>query len=690
MKRKNILLFILLLWIIAPVSAQHDTLLLETIMVKAKRGGRGTKQCVTSSQFTLDAPHDAGEIFKKEAGFAMVKRGNFAVEPVLRGFKYDQLNVQVDGGLHMDNACPNRMDPITAHIMPEEIEKVEVIKGPYSVRYGQNDGGVINLVTKHPEPAASLKVSGSLHANYQSNGNNKATSADIRLSNAKWDMSLYAGWKDFGNYQSGNGTRISSSFHNYDYAVKTAYLPDANNRIQLTWRQGFARDVMHAGLPMDSQKDDGSSLSLDYGGRNLSRHLFSLKAKIYLSMVDHLMSNALRPNAMMMLGLTPVNSMTTGGRIESGWTTGSRNTVFAGADLKRVSKDGTKHVTMYKKKMGDSIIILNPPMEKDIKVWQNSYINDMGFFVENHHSFSSHLGWKTGVRMDMVSSGIMDPAPQFAALYEGNIRPAPEYNLSFNTTLNYRPNEHTHLQWAAGRGMRSANQAERYINHFTVGADAFQYVGNPYLKPESNYQTDFVFRSEGEGYRFYVDVFYSYLRNYISAVVDSTLPATGAMTSLPYAKRFVNIARATKYGFETGADIQLLPSLSWNTNISYVVAQDRVHDEPLPEIPPLTVNSFIRYQYRQFSTRLVARFAAAQKRVARSFMESETPAFKVLDVHFMYDVKKYLQLHFYVSNIFNENYYEHLSRAYKNWGPESGMNFYEPGRSFNMSVALKF
>jgi len=45
------------------------------------------------------------------------------MEPILRGFKYDQLNVQFDGGVHSANACPNRMDPAIAQISPEEIEK---------------------------------------------------------------------------------------------------------------------------------------------------------------------------------------------------------------------------------------------------------------------------------------------------------------------------------------------------------------------------------------------------------------------------------------------------------------------------------------------------------------------------------------------------------------------------------------
>ncbi len=43
-----------------------------------------------------------------------------------------------------------------------------------------------------------------------------------------------------------------------------------------------------------------------------------------------------------------------------------------------------------------------------------------------------------------------------------------------------------------------------------------------------------------------------------------------------------------------------------------------------------------------------------------------------------------------VTNLFDVNYAEHLSRVYKNMGTETGSVYYEPGRSFNISLALKF
>lgn len=96
----------------------------------------------------ISQPRSVGDLFKDIKGFGISKRGAFASEPVFRSFKYEELNVQYDGGMKILNACPNRMDPITTHMIPEEVEKIEIVKGPFTVRFGENFGGIINIVTK--------------------------------------------------------------------------------------------------------------------------------------------------------------------------------------------------------------------------------------------------------------------------------------------------------------------------------------------------------------------------------------------------------------------------------------------------------------------------------------------------------------------------------------------------------------
>ena len=66
----------------------------------------------------------------------------------VRGFKYDRLNIVMNGSQSAIAACPNRMDPPTSQVPTSTIQKVEVYKGPYALRYGAGFGGTINFVSE--------------------------------------------------------------------------------------------------------------------------------------------------------------------------------------------------------------------------------------------------------------------------------------------------------------------------------------------------------------------------------------------------------------------------------------------------------------------------------------------------------------------------------------------------------------
>ncbi|MCK5402361.1 MAG: TonB-dependent receptor plug domain-containing protein, partial [Flavobacteriaceae bacterium] len=196
-------------------------------------------------------PKNVADLFKDINGFSLIKRGNYAIDPSFRAFQYEQLNVQFDGGTKAMHACPNRMDPITTHVIPEEIEKIEVIKGPYTVRYGATFGGIINMVTKKPNYEKN-GFHGKTSAGYESNGNSFVTMLQLQQVADKYDITGNVGYRDFGNYDDGEGTEIPSSFKSTDYGLKFGYNFTHNQRLQAHWRQSFGRDVLHAGLPMDT------------------------------------------------------------------------------------------------------------------------------------------------------------------------------------------------------------------------------------------------------------------------------------------------------------------------------------------------------------------------------------------------------------------------------------------------------
>jgi iron complex outermembrane receptor protein len=225
------------------------------------------------------APKDVGELFKDISGFGVIRKGGFAMDPVLRSFKYEQLNVRYDGGIYLSHACPNRMDPVTTHLQAEDLEKVEIVKGPFSVRHGQSMGGIVNLVTKRPQPTEAFRFRTEIESGYETNGNGKRARIALTASQQYYDFYLSGGTKQFDNYQSGAGLEIPSSFSINDYTFKLGTTPWQNHRFQMTWRQSFSRDVLHAGLPMDTRKDDTDIWALDYSSRNLSKKILSLTAK---------------------------------------------------------------------------------------------------------------------------------------------------------------------------------------------------------------------------------------------------------------------------------------------------------------------------------------------------------------------------------------------------------------------------
>ena len=155
-----------------------------------------------------------------------------------------------------------------------------------------------------------------------------------------------------------------------------------------------------------------------------------------------------------------------------------------------------------------------------------------------------------------------------------------------------------------------------------------------------------------------------------------------------FAKRFTNIDKAFMTGFEAGFSVLFWKHFNYNFGASYTFAQNATLNEPLPEIPPFTINTSLSYTLPNFKAQLNARIASAQNRVSTVFNETTTPGFSVFNFYLSYKPKKFLEMNAAVTNILNVNYVEHLSRPYKNMDKAS--LYYEPGRSFNIGIKLNF
>ncbi|WP_073193420.1 TonB-dependent receptor domain-containing protein [Psychroflexus salarius] len=637
-------------------------------------------------------PKNVADLFSGLNGFSLIKRGNYAIDPSFRAAQYEQLNIQYDGGTKVMHACPNRMDPITSHVSPEEIAKIEVIKGPFSMRYGATFGGVVNLVT---QSAQNYKqgVSGSVSSGYETNGNALTTMAKVNYVDEKFDLGVNYGYRDFGNYEDGSNTEIPSSFRSIDYGINLGYNFTEQQRLQLNWRQSFGRDVLHASLPMDTEYDDSSIASLDYHIKELSEGVNALKFKLYYSFVDHLMTNENRPNRSIVEASSPVESITTGGKLEVDWQLSEEIRVFSGFDAQLLARDGSRTRVVKQNMMGMPL----PEAQVFVdKIWQDSYVNTFGFFNEAKWKLLEQTSLTLGARLDLVTSDIKDPEADFEDLYP-NLGEREEYNFSFTASLTQDLNEYSTLEFAFGRGLRSANMIERYINHFSVGSDPYEYIGNPNLDAEVNNQFEVKYASNYainhgffKGISFEASAYYSIFENYIAPLIDTSLNRKYMPNQEPiHPKVFRNLDDAYKYGFETSFNLALPNDFNLNWQSAYVMTKNEDLDEALPLTPPWRNRFTLAYTTNTFWSELAYQVVSKQDELSTSFGEVETSAWQTLDFKAGLNYKSY-QFGVAVLNIFDEFYNNHLNFAFTNQDGFSRRPITEPGRNFSVFAKYKF
>lgn len=631
----------------------------------------------------VSQPRDIGDMFRDVPGFGVVKRGGYAMDPVFRSFRNEQLNVQYDGGVQVMHACPNRMDPITTHVAPEEVERVEIIKGPFSVRYGQTMGGILNVITTKPEHSDTLKFGGSVEGGYEFNGNSKLTRLSLNTAGRVFDLVANGSLRDFGDYKNGDGVEIPTSFKSYDYSLKAGFEPTKNQRIQLGWRQSFGRDILHAGLAMDTDEDNSSVASLDYVAKNVGSKLYSVTFKGFYSYVDHVMSNSNRPNFMMMEAVAPVEATTLGGKLELALTPNAKNQTYVGLDLRHLMRDGVRNRLVKVNMAGQPLV---PPREFVDFIWQDAALSDWGLFMENRFFANGKLTLTAGARLDYVAASLNDPSTEFKELYP-DLGEETELNFGANISANYEIAQGWNAQLALGRGTRTASMEERFINYFSVGIDAFEYVGNPMLNPEANHQAELSLSAKQGPTTAKASVFYSYITDYITAAVDSSLKSKFT-TMPPVAKRFQNIDAATQTGFELEVKLALVKNFSAYSAVAYTYAENLDWNEPLAEITPFVGTLGLSFENKWLTTDLRGRFAAKQDRISTSFGEDSTPGFEVFDLRAAFRPVKGLAVGAAVLNVLDKNYYEHLNRSYRNQ-TEQGL-IYEAGRNITLYGKYEF
>ena len=282
--------------------AQPEAVELEDLLVSVERitpvSGAATA-LVTAEHIRESQAKDGAEVLKgRVPGVTGKRSGGINLDPVIRGLREDRLSVMTNG-TKIWGGGPSRMDPPTSLLDVDELEAIEVIKGPYSVTRGPSSiGGTINLVTKKPELSPHWDAYGSLGAAYTSNYNGFTTKAAVSAGGPALAFRLAGSYRDYHDYDSGDGERIQSGFQSQSVSGTLLWQPHADHRFFLSMCNGSASNRVSRfdALPLHMEEDDAYLGSVSYTLSNPFPSVESLQFSGYYNYVHHRMNNDHKPH----------------------------------------------------------------------------------------------------------------------------------------------------------------------------------------------------------------------------------------------------------------------------------------------------------------------------------------------------------------------------------------------------------
>jgi iron complex outermembrane receptor protein len=308
-------------------------------------------------------------------------------------------------------------------------------------------------------------------------------------------------------------------------------------------------------------------------------------------------------------------------------------------------------------------------------------INNIGFLGLIKYTFFETLKVQGGLRFDMYDTETFGMGTEVASSYH-----APVSKVFSNTNgsvgATWQPDEKIILRVNLAKAFRVPNLSELTSNG--MHGDRYE-IGNPDLLPENAFEADASMHYHGEFFSFDLAGFYNHINDYI--FISPTTDTTTASVDI---YRFLQ-ANATLYGGEAGIHFhpKAIPWLHLEAAYSSVTGKQE-NEDYLPFIPAHK----LRYEIRAGQKRLgfllqpslTLSALTALKQDTPSPYETATNGYTLLNLGFNTDImvfKQALVVGISVNNIFDTEYYDHLSTL-------KPLNYCNQGRNISVSLRLPF
>ncbi len=613
-------------------------------------------------------PDGSGRMLRDIPGLHAVSRAAVAYDPVIRGLKASQLEVTIDG-IKIVPACNGRMDPATAYVDLTEIDALAITKGAFrSSGQGSSVGGSIDFSKMKPTYHDELFTQVRLGASYRSVSNGKREFLRGEIAKGKFSLQLAGTHNRGDNYRSGAGEVDFSAFHDLHVDALLGVKLTDRQELRIAHYRSDGRDTGFPALPMDTREHTSRLYGVDYHVASSPVAGADLKFKLYRSDIDHTMDNFDRPAASMREMEVVGQTETTGGNFMAERHLG-RGRITAGLDLWHLFATALR-----------TMRVPSTNMQMSALMWPDITIENAAVFAEYRRILMDDLVLAVGTRMTRVKASAGKPADAFTQFHADVALDRSDVNGSGFLQLSYSPAIEWDVTFGVARGVRTPDHKELYSWFLPDRFDGFDYIGDPQLLPEKSVQFNLGVRRNSAHVQFKFEPYLTFLQDYISGqVLEGMQPKSMGARGV---KIYTNTGAAMISGVDFGLRWTVRPQWALFSNASWARGQDMEYDVPLPEIPPLSTLSGVRYVHpsERVTVQAEARLVARQDRISPRAGEDATDGFAVYNLHATFRAGGYFVIQAGVENITDVFYHEHLDRA----------NIAQPGRNFYLRVVQNF
>lgn len=660
------------------------------VVVIGQRQDAPSESTLEEAELREPAPADLAALLRAVNGVDAGRMGGHGLEPVIRGQQQGQLNLRLDGMAVM-GACPNRMDPPTAHVEPAASDRVRVLKGVQTLRHGAGGTGGTVLVERGL-PWREPGVQGRVGLAAGDNGLQGRAHADLGWRGERAALRLLGSSARFDDYVDGAGRTVRSSFEKDALTLMGGLEAGETGRLELTLDHADTRDVLFAGAGMDAPEDRLQAARVAW---QQGLGAGTLRASAWRADVEHVMDNfSLRPVGAMAMRV-PSTSDSSGGSLEWEGMAGGWEWVL-GVDAARNQRLAIRYAGM-------SPAMATTP---NAFMWPDVDLRQVGVFAEAAREVADGTRLRLGLRHDEhrasaalagVRPTAMAPSPAMLwAMYHGAGLLAPgatdrEDGVSAGL-LRVEHDLGEDLTAFAGlsRTGRVADATERYLAANNASAPA-RWIGNPTLAPERHHQLDagLAWRTarRSASLLVYVDDARDWILRDRARGQDGVLLADGATTYRNVDARLIGVE--LEAGTAIGAAWRLRGQLAWTRG------ENRGDGRALAQIAPLSGRIELAWTGASGEWRAVLRGAARQDRVDASVATGsgldvrQTPGWGALDLGWSRAFGDH-RLRVGLDNVFDRLYAEHLNRASTDpFNPEA-IQVDEPGRTLSVGWEMRF